>query len=610
MKSLRKFGSLPLWLLASVVITITFHMTSTSAPVNHQPLSHARHFSQAEMEPPAHLVEAALRKADFSQVLTPSEEVAMRRPVRTPSGTTLIPDHSLLVEAIPVVEDPNLTWDTCLAQNGGNGGNQNGAWTFNTLMLAIANTTAGNPQPAEQMLTNVLGDFAQDVTIGSSTAKARTNGMAFFNEWPDDPNGLQCIDPFNTSQQITCKSLSESPVHLNAIVNRVDTGRLNTTTTQAGQLRFVFGVTMDTSGNQCTSLGAQPFNLILEYSVPGSTLPNGFTAQSWAQAWLALSNDCPEPVGFTTACAQGNVAGKFDFDLNQIVSRVVTQGAGGPGAVNGSALFDLRTNEAELANTAVWEMRQFQLSSGGTSGTLVETPIPQTLDVSFDGGEGKDIHGNPEMFCSFYSSTGPGSGGGEGAPCATNLGEFKSLVQLNNTQILQGTFAIPSSLLAVSALNGPTGGPPENFLLFWDSSPSMAGTDPDARVILAAAPQFSDVNTPGGIDGSCNGCHGKETEIVFQQVKNRTSGTGSDAPSDLSPFLVGCTSNPIGGLTAPCGSPNLVPLNQASTGSEKVQDSVNPTQVNTFGDIQRRFNCMNKILNNLSLNVVCNGAGN
>ncbi len=609
MKSLRKLGSLPLWLLASVVITITFHMTSNGTPAKYKPQSHTKYFSQAETEPPAHFVEAALRKADFSQVLTPSEQVAMRRPVRTPSGVTIIPDHSLMVEAIPVVEDPSLTWDTCLAQNGGNGGTQGGAWTFNTLMLAIANTTASNPQPAEQMLTNVLSDFAQDVTLptGSSTAKARVNGMAFFNGWPDDPNGLQCTDPFNTSQQITCKSLANAPLHLNAIVNRVDTGRLTTTSSQAGQLRFVFGVTMDTSGNQCSPAGGQAFNMILEYSVPASTLPNGFTSQSWAQAWQALSNDCPEPVGFTTGCAQGNVAGKFDFDLNQIVSRVVTKGAGGPGAVNGSALFDLRTNEAELGNTAVWEMRQFQLSSGGTSGTLVETPIPQTLDVSSDGGEAKGITGAPEMFCTFYSSTGPGTGQGEGAPCA-NLTEFKSVVQLNNTQILQGTFSIPTSLLAVSALNGPTGAPPENFLLFWDSSPSMAGTDPDARVILAAAPTFNDATTPGGIDGSCNGCHGAETQIVFQQVVNRTSGTGHDAPAALSPFLVGCTSNPSGGLTAPCGTPVL--LNLASTGSEKVQDPVNTTQVNQFGDIQRRFNCMNKILNNLSANVVCNGAGN
>ena len=321
MKSPRKLGSLLLLLLASVVMTITFHMTSTSTLANHKPQSHTKYFSRAEAEPSAHLVEAALRKADFPEMLNPSERVALQRPVRTPSGVTIIPDHSLMVEAIPVVEDPSLTWDPCLAQNGGNGGTQSGAWTFNTLMLAIANTTASNPQPAEQMLTNVLGDFAQDVTIGSSTAKARTNGMAFFNEWPDDPNGLQCTDPFNPSQPITCKSLANAPLHLNAIVNRVDTGRLNTSSSQAGQLRFVFGVTMDTNGNQCSPGGGQAFNMILEYSVPASTLPNGFTALSWAQAWQALSNDCPEPVGFTTACAQGNVAGKFDFDLNQIVSR-------------------------------------------------------------------------------------------------------------------------------------------------------------------------------------------------------------------------------------------------------------------------------------------------
>ena len=138
----------------------------------------------------------------------------------------------------------------------------------------------------------------------------------------------------------------------------------------------------------------------------------------------------------------------------------------------------------------------------------------------------------------------------------------------------------------------------------------MAGTDPDSRVILAAAPTFSDTTTPGGIDGSCNGCHGAETQIVFQQVVNRTSGTGHDTPSALSPFLVGCTSNPSGGLTAPCGTPFLLNQASGSTAFEKVQDPVNPTtQVNQFGDILRRFNCMNKILNNPTANVVCNGAG-
>jgi len=52
-------------------------------------------------------------------------------------------------------------------------------------------------------------------------------------------------------------------------------------------------------------------------------------------------------------------------------------------------------------------------------------------------------------------------------------------------------------------------------------------------------------------------------------------------------------------------------LNQASgaAGVESVQDRVFTSQANFFGEIQRRFNCMNKVLNN-SGNVSCNGGGN
>ncbi len=335
MKSPRKLRNPLLWLLAVVVMTTTFRMAMTSRTAHSKPMRHATYDSRIERQPSAHLVEAALRKTDFPQMLTASEKAALHLPILTPNGITLIPDHSLMVEAIPVVEDPNLTWDPCLALNGGNGGTKTGAWTFNELMLAVAGTTDSNPQPAEQILTNIIADFAQDVKIGSTfTAFHRHLGREFFNSWPVDQNDLgQCSNPFNSGQ---CLSLLNAPVHLNAIVNRVDIGQ-NGSSDNAGQLRFVFGVTMDPlnddphhdfcEGSNGSGDGDQSFNIILEYNVP----PSSYTAQSWAQAWLNLSKLCPEPAGFTTQCAQQGIPPNppFNSQLNQIVQNVVALGAGG-----------------------------------------------------------------------------------------------------------------------------------------------------------------------------------------------------------------------------------------------------------------------------------------
>jgi len=598
MKSPRKLRNPLLWLLAVVVMTTTFRMAMTSRTAHSKPMRHATYDSRIERQPSAHLVEAALRKTDFPQMLTASEKAALHLPILTPNGITLIPDHSLMVEAIPVVEDPNLTWDPCLALNGGNGGTKTGAWTFNELMLAVAGTTDSNPQPAEQILTNIIADFAQDVKIGSTfTAFHRHLGREFFNSWPVDQNDLgQCSNPFNSGQ---CLSLLNAPVHLNAIVNRVDIGQ-NGSSDNAGQLRFVFGVTMDPlnddphhdfcEGSNGSGDGDQSFNIILEYNVP----PSSYTAQSWAQAWLNLSNLCPEPAGFTTQCAQQGIPPNppFNSQLNQIVQNVVALGAGGPNVPNGSALFDIRTNETELDGAgATWELRQFLFAQSSGSGVLlVQTGLSQTPDLSFDFG---GPPGSP--FCKRSLQT---------PACSTSPGTVESLVQNNQSQIEDGTFNAGSDQ-AASALN---------FTVDWDSSPSMSadGLLYTPRVIFAASPQVFNPLTRapdafGGIDGTCNGCHGAETQTAFRHVVNRkATGTG-DAPSALSAFLVGCTNNSPP-LTSVCATPSLLNF----PGNEVVQDlvygSTGGSFNNTFGDIQRRVNCMNTILNNPP-GVQCNGAG-
>ena len=595
-----KLRSLLLWLLASVVVTITFRLATTSKTTHSKPTRSTTYYSRIEREPSGHLLAMALRKADFPQTLSASERAVLAEPLRMPSGITLLPDHSLMVENVHVVEDPTLTWDQCLTPSG----NPTGAWTFNTLMTNIRN---GSTQQAEQMLTDLIANFAHDITVNNFTVHGRPNGMEFFNNWPRDtnPNNM-CTNPISAST--ACLSLANAPVHLNAIVNRIDIGQ-NGNSDQAGQLRFVFGVEMFKDGTLECGTGVPFFNIILEYDVPSIDMFTGapITAQNWAAQWANLSTLCLPTISAT--CAQNSL----DPALLAITRQVTTAGAGGASAPNGSALFDLRTNEVELNTSGLvnngiqvgtWELRQFQLGQQPTPNLLVQTTVPQTPDLSFDGGIVPGAQGN--LFC---------SNSGQLPTCNSVLSEVEQLIATNTTSIINGTFNLAQVAPAVvggSSLNGPFGQGTGDFRTFWDSSPTMgnAGQLYTPRVIFAASPQFlnSQTHNPdpvGGTDGTCNGCHGGETQTNFQQIVNRTSGTGSDTASTFSAFLVGCNN---GGtpLTAACLTP--FPLNSSQT--EVVKDPVFSSFTNTFGDIERRVNCMNKILNPGSpLQVSCNGAG-
>lgn len=574
MKSHKNPFTLLLLTLATITMAASFKIASNHHKVTANSASRAQHAS-------ARLVPAGLRMPDRPRNLLAMAVPSLHDPIRT-NGTTLIPDHSLMVTDPIVVEDPSLTWDQCKTTSTGN---PTGAWTFNELMLAIRNAPPPNQvQFAEQMLTDLLYNFVNpnNVTIGNFTAHARQGALAFFNSWPVDmTSGISCTNHIHQGQ---CLSLINAPVHLNAIVNRIDIGQNGNNMDQAGQLRFVFGVYPSVNG----VCGPDQFNIILEYNVPSS-----ITAQSWASQWAKLSNDCQG--GFNANCAYGTQQGQFDADLLSITNQVVLAGDGNPGSQNGSALFDLRTNEIVMAGTTgFWELRQFQLGQQPTPTELVQTAVPQTLDLSFDGGTFEI----GTLFCTQSEQTQLPNGCG-------NLNEFRQLVQMNSSLILNGNFPVPSTLLGASALNGPDDSPSDSVQVYWDSSPTMAMVDPNARVVLAASPRYGDSNDPadpvGGLDGSCNGCHGRETVTFFQQVRNRTDGTASV----LSSFLVGCLDGTLNGSQV-CENPGT--LNSPVT--EAVQDPVNTSQVNTFGDIKRRLNCLTKISGTQAPTMVtCNGAG-
>src|SRR5580704_4693998 len=167
----------------------------------------------------------------------------------------VIPDHELMITAIPVVEDANRTFDQCQPSAVG-AGNANGAWTFNTLMQAIACSTGSNNctlQGAENMLLGMLTSWQANQTINGFQVSSRGNigtlggTSGFLSNWPIDPNN-QCS---GTNGALSpCPSLPKAPVHLNAIVNRVDLGQNDPPFPSAGELRFVFGVTAGNTFNQ------------------------------------------------------------------------------------------------------------------------------------------------------------------------------------------------------------------------------------------------------------------------------------------------------------------------------------------------------------------------
>ena len=148
--------------------------------------------------------------------------------------------------------------------------------------------------------------------------------------------------------------LDQSPLTLQAIVNRIDIRNLAEGT--AGEGRLVYGV--NGNGN------FRNFTIIVEYNLVGHTQAD---VDDWANRWHALGA-LPFP------------SEEYNAALEAITRRFTDRGAA-PGNPNGSALVELRTNE--IALSFQWELRSFVLSP--TTGMLVPTTIKETPDLSFNG---------------------------------------------------------------------------------------------------------------------------------------------------------------------------------------------------------------------------------
>ena len=257
---------------------------------------------------------------------------------------TIDPSRELLITDLSVVNDPTRTYDVCSGQ-----GTPMGAWTFGKLI-----TDVRNQGDASKMVEDWLDTWLTDQTINTFTVPNRATRMKsrILDKWPRTPGGE--LD------------LSQAPLRLLAIVNRIDLGQGQGT---AGEARFIFAMVDSTCPTGVTQLMGG-FTVILEYQVPTSGC-NG--TQAWAQQWHSLSNRVLGTPAFNRA-------------LQTITDQFALAGKGsGP---NGSALAQLRTNETAIPNPnnlpIQWELREFHL--GATDGELHESTIAQTPDSSFNNG--------------------------------------------------------------------------------------------------------------------------------------------------------------------------------------------------------------------------------
>jgi hypothetical protein len=261
--------------------------------------------------------------------------------------------------------------------------------------------------------------------------------------------------------------LSKAPFKLLAIVNRVDLrSQAAYRRGSGGELRFVFMHLRD----GCTSPTGQPFEVILEFGVPASKCQD---VKAWASQWKALD-----------ALVLGSPA--YNAALEAITQQVVVANAAS-GRPNGSALKQIRTNEArlDLLGGLDWEVREFRIDAG--SHLLVQRALAQTPQRSLISGP------VPAQYVNSHAWS-----------------------------ILNGTNVVPLEYPSVATpfRSGST--------VFGAFSSTWDGTAATPMVNRQARHLFS-LNT-------CTGCHYGETETFsFQHVHVAPFGT----EAALSDFLTG-----------------------------------------------------------------------
>ena len=198
--------------------------------------------------------------------------------------------------------------------------------------------------------------------------------------------------------------------------------------------------------------------------------------KNWAQQWANLGT---LPLGSPA----------YNAALEAITEQYAAAGAD-PAKPNGSALNQLRTDEIALGNP--WQLREFQLFATDTDAHhLREVTVKQTPDNSLN-----------------------------------QTDRMVDYVNANAADIVAQRYAVPADFPAGSPfLGGSSQTDTPGF--FWNRGPAgKTITNPEARREFSL--------------GTCNGCHGGETNTFFTHVKPAAFGT----EAALSQFLTGLPNFP------------------------------------------------------------------
>jgi len=363
---------------------------------------------------------------------TPSgfSNVQVQYLVAEPTGCHVSSARELMIRDLSVVEDPVRT-----ILNGPADPNT-GVWSFGGLMQRLSPSAADAADNTEAMFRS----FLSTQTINTFEVQPRPPmDSLVLSAWPRTADGK--LD------------LARAPMRLLAITHRLDLEDL--ANGKAGEGRFTFGV-LDPMGFQ------MEFTVIFEYLLAARDADE---AREWADAVHAL-----QALPFPSA--------EYNDALQELTDRFTGRNVL-PGAPNGSALIDIRTNEIALSLDGQWQLREFRIDP--ESGLIAPHTLFQTPDASFN----------------------------NQAP----LGRF-----LNDNEAIILTERHETPLLFEDVAF--TAGAVFNNIDFW-AAPGI--TNPEARH------KFS-LNT-------CNGCHGAETQTAFLHVFPRAAGQ----QSTLSGFLTGTT---------------------------------------------------------------------
>jgi hypothetical protein len=275
--------------------------------------------------------------------ILPNQRISLT-PVGNPAA--IDPERSLMVTNPLVVQDKTRTRTNCATGS-------MGVWSFGYLMTEMANQSQTGIDPRDFTMEWLLRWYKDEVVNTFTIGERRVGIKALISGWRKDAEGK--LD------------LSFAPFRLLAIVNRADLRGSNGAvygqqTTNAGELRFVFGVV------DPVTCSPQRFTTILEYGVKSDSCE---TTKAWAASWANLSN-------FTL----GSI--KYNNFLQELTERVVRANAD-PERPNGSSINQVRTNEISLGNGQPWELREFQLDQRSFSSQLNSVTIKQTPDSGFNG---------------------------------------------------------------------------------------------------------------------------------------------------------------------------------------------------------------------------------